>query len=308
MKREQYLKNLSVPEGKIDVVLDTDAYNEIDDQFAIGYMLRNTRKFNIKGICAAPFLNGKSTCASDGMEKSYNEIRKLLSLAEMSGLENSVFKGSEEFLKDEKTAVRSEAADFIAALADDYSPEKPLYIVAIGAITNVASALLKNPKMTENCVVVWLGGHGVHMPLAASEFNMKQDIAAARVVFGCGIPLVQLPCGGVVDHFLTSKYELDHWLKGKNTLCDYLYNNTVQEADSYAAGKPWTRVIWDVTAVAWLLNENSKFMAERLMPSPIPEYDGHYAFDPTRHLIKYVYNINRDSLFEDLFNKLGENG
>lgn len=307
MNREQYLKNLSVPEGKIDVVLDTDAYNEIDDQFAIGYMLRNTQKFNIKGICAAPFLNGKSTCASDGMEKSYNEIRKLLSLAEMSGLENSVFKGSEEFLKDEKTAVRSEAADFIAALADDYSPEKPLYIVAIGAITNVASALLKNPKMTENCVVVWLGGHGVHMPLAASEFNMKQDIAAARVVFGCGIPLVQLPCGGVVDHFLTSKYELEHWLKGKNALCDYLYNNTVQEADSYAAGKPWTRVIWDVTAVAWLLNENSKFMAERLMPSPIPEYDGHYAFDPTRHLIKYVYNINRDSLFEDLFNKLGEN-
>lgn len=308
MKREQYLKNLSVPEGKIDVVLDTDAYNEIDDQFAIGYMLRNTQKFNIKGICAAPFLNGKSTCASDGMEKSYNEIRKLLSLAEMSGLENSVFKGSEEFLKDEKTAVRSEAADFIAALADDYSPEKPLYIVAIGAITNVASALLKNPKMTENCVVVWLGGHGVHMPLAASEFNMKQDIAAARVVFGCGIPLVQLPCGGVVDHFLTSKYELEHWLKGKNALCDYLYNNTVQEADSYAAGKPWTRVIWDVTAVAWLLNENSKFMAERLMPSPIPEYDGHYAFDSNRHLIKYVYNINRDSLFEDLFNKLGENG
>lgn len=308
MKREQYLKNLSVPEGKIDVVLDTDAYNEIDDQFAIGYMLRNTQKFNIKGICAAPFLNGKSTCASDGMEKSYNEIRKLLSLAEMSSLENSVFKGSEEFLKDEKTAVRSEAADFIAALADDYSPEKPLYIVAIGAITNVASALLKNPKMTENCVVVWLGGHGVHMPLAASEFNMKQDIAAARVVFGCGIPLVQLPCGGVVDHFLTSKYELEHWLKGKNALCDYLYNNTIQEADSYAAGKPWTRVIWDVTAVAWLLNENSKFMAERLIPSPIPEYDGHYAFDSNRHLIKYVYNINRDSLFEDLFNKLGENG
>ena len=308
MKREQYLKNLSVPEGKIDVVLDTDAYNEIDDQFAIGYMLRNTQKFNIKGICAAPFLNGKSTCASDGMEKSYNEIRKLLSLAEMSSLENSVFKGSEEFLKDEKTAVRSEAADFIAALADDYSPEKPLYIVAIGAITNVASALLKNPKMTENCVVVWLGGHGVHMPLAASEFNMKQDIAAARVVFGCGIPLVQLPCGGVVDHFLTSKYELEHWLKGKNALCDYLYNNTIQEADSYAAGKPWTRVIWDVTAVAWLLNENSKFMAERLIPSPIPEYDGHYAFDSNRHLIKYVYNINRDSLFEDLFNKLGEKG
>ena len=46
MKQEQYFKNLTAPKGKIDVVLDTDAYNEIDDQFAISYMLLNTHKFD----------------------------------------------------------------------------------------------------------------------------------------------------------------------------------------------------------------------------------------------------------------------
>ena len=57
MTQEQYLKNLTVPTGKIDVVLDTDAYNEIDDQFAISYLLKKPEKLQVQGICAAPFFN-----------------------------------------------------------------------------------------------------------------------------------------------------------------------------------------------------------------------------------------------------------
>lgn len=303
MDLKQYLENLNPPKEHVDVVLDTDAYNEIDDQFAISYMLRCPDRFTLRGICAAPFLNSRSVSAADGMEKSYQEILTLLTLAKREDLKPIVYRGSQRFLPDEATPVPSDAADFMAELANRYSPEKPLYIVAI---TNVASAILKNPAMKERCVIVWLGGHGTHMPHAASEFNMKQDIAAARIVFGCGVPLVQLPCRGVVDRFATSKPELAYWLKGKNALCDYLYETAVSEADSYAAGKPWTRVIWDVTAVAWLLNGDGRFMQDKLIPSPIPEYDRHYAADGTRHLIRYVYQINRDALFEDLFRKLRE--
>ena len=306
MTQEQYIKNLTAPKGKIDVVLDTDAYNEIDDQFAIAYMLKLPQKFCVKGICAAPFFNSRSTSPADGMHKSYDEILKLLKLAGKEALQPWVFRGSENYLPDETTPVESAAADFMAELAEHYSPENPLYIVAIGAITNVASAILKNPSMKENCVVVWLGGHGVHMPDGVNEFNMVQDIAAARVVFGCGVPLVQLPCFGVVSAFTTSKYELQHWLAGKNALCDYLCENAISEADSYAKGKPWTRVIWDVTAVAWLVDGQSRFMAEKCLPSPIPGYDKQYSFDESRHLIKYVYAIYRDALFEDLFSVLGE--
>lgn len=306
MTQGQFFANLTVPKGKVDIVLDTDAYNEIDDQFAICYMLGHTDKFRIKGICAAPFLNQKASSALEGMQKSYDEIVKLLQLANENAMKELVKKGSGQYLPDEHTPVESEAADFMANLADNYSPENPLYIVAIGAATNVASAILKNPAIKENCVIIWLGGHGMHIPIPAGEFNMCQDIAAARILFGCGVPLVQLPCYGVVDRFTTSKYELQHWLKGKNALCDYLYENTVREAESYAAGKPWTRVIWDVSAVAWLLNEEDKFMQDRLIHSLVPEYDKHYAYDDNRHFIKYVYRINRDALFEDLFQVLGE--
>lgn len=308
MNIEQYIKNLSYNNDKVDVILDTDAYNEVDDQFAIAYMLANTDKLNVKGICAAPFFNELSSSAFDGMEKSYNEILKLLSLMKLESMNDTVFRGSDKYLENETTPTVSDAASFMASLADKYSPEKPLYIVAIGAITNVASAILMNPNMKENCVIVWLGGHGTHVPKAACEFNMRQDIAAARVIFGCGVPLVQLPCGGVVDIFTTGKYELEHFLRGKNELCDYLCDHVIEAADSYAAGKPWSRVIWDVTAIAWLLNKDSRFMRDMLIPSPIPEYDQNYGEDKTRHLIKYVYKIWRDNLFTDLYKKLADFG
>ena len=62
------------------------------------------------------------------------------------------------------------------------------------------------------------------------EFNCKQDVAAARVVFSSGAPLVLLPCMGVVSAFTATGPELEYWLKGKNALCDYLVGNTIGEA------------------------------------------------------------------------------
>ena len=303
MTNEQYIKNLSHPTKIIDVILDTDAYNEVDDQFAISYMLCHRDRLNIKGFCAAPFFNNLSISPADGMNKSYNELFNLIRLAGENDLLDCIYKGSDRYLPDENTPVESDAADFMAKLANDYSPENPLYIVAIGAITNVASAILKNPAMRENTVIVWLGGHGTHMPNTA-EFNMVQDIAAARIIFGCGVPFVQLPCWGVVDRFSVSKYELKHFLEGKNDLCDYLAKHTIEIADKDAHGGFWGRVLWDVTAVAWLVNDDHRFMDDMLIPSPIPEYDSHYSTDPERHLMRYVYNIKREPLLFDMFVKL----
>ena len=302
MTNERRLQNLSVPNGRIDVVLDTDAYNEIDDQFAIAYLLKSKDKLTTKALYAAPFLNDKSISPEDGMNRSYDEIIKILSLM---GEKAEVYRGSVRYLDDETTPVISDAAKDLAHRAEAYSPENPLYVVAIGAITNVASAILLNPKVAENTVVVWLGGHALHYH-HTQEFNMRQDVAAARVVMGSGVPFVQLPCMGVVSSFTVSKPELEFWLKGKNDLADYLAQNTIKEADSYAQGMAWTRVIWDVTAVAWLLNDEERFMESRVITTPVPTYDNFYATDYNGYPMRYVYNINRDSLMTDLFQKIAE--
>ena len=305
MTHEQLLKNLQVPAGPIDVILDTDTYNEIDYQYALSYLLKSGDKLTVKALCAAPFFNNNSTSPEDGMVRSYNEILHLLKLAGREDLNPIVYEGSRTYLPDEKTPVDSPAAHAIIELAKQYSPEKPLYVVAIGAITNVASALIMEPSIKENIVIVWLGGTALEWPHNA-EFNLMQDVAAARIVFGCGAPLVQLPCAGVVSSFYTTGPELEYWLRGKNSLCDYLIDHTAEEANSYAAGKVWSRVIWDVTTIGWLLNDDNKFMECKILPAPIPQYDDHYSFDFTRHPYCYVWNIKRDALFQDLCDKLSK--
>ena len=99
MTNEQFFKNLESPQKNVDVVLDTDAFNEVDDQYAIVYMLRSS-ELNPVAIYAAPFLNGKSESPADGMEKSYNEIFHILKLAGRTDMNDKVYKGAREYLKD----------------------------------------------------------------------------------------------------------------------------------------------------------------------------------------------------------------
>ena len=300
---ESLLRRLEKPLSRVDVILDTDTYNEIDDQFALAFLIKSDEKLNLKGIYAAPFYNSNSSSPADGMEKSYNEILKILSLMKRDDLKGIVKRGSTAYLPSETEPVDSPAARELAALASGYTENNPLYVISIGAITNVASAILMKPEIINRIVIIWLGGHALSWP-HTKEFNMYQDVAAARVIFGCGAALVQLPCMGVVSAFATSGPELEHWLRGKNALCDYLVDYTTKSAVKDGGLPTWTRVIWDVTAVGWLLDED--FMEDYLCPSPIPQYDNHYSFDPQRHFIRYVYHINRDKLFEALFRKLAD--
>ena len=298
---EQRLRMLECPRGPIDLVLDTDAYNEIDDQFAISYALHASEKINLLALYAAPFHNERSTGPADGMERSYREIFNLLHLAEREDLNPVVFKGSRTYLPDEHTPVDSPAARELVRLARGYSPDKPLFVVAIGAITNVASALLMKPEIRDRIVLVWLGGNALHWH-DNHEFNLFQDIAGARVALGCGAAVVLVPCMGVVDAFATTAPELRENLLGKNALCDYLCNYTISQCNGYKKIACWSKPIWDVTAVGWLLD--GRFMQDEIIQSPIPEYDHRWGQDKRRHVIRYVYHINRDALFADLFAKL----
>jgi len=65
------------PSGSVSIVLDTDAYNEIDDQYAIAYALSATG-IDVEGIYAAPFHNARSAGPGDGMTKSHAELQRVL--------------------------------------------------------------------------------------------------------------------------------------------------------------------------------------------------------------------------------------
>jgi purine nucleosidase len=293
------LKQLEPPTGRVRMVLDTDTYNEVDDQFAVAYAFLSKEKIDLEAVYAAPFHNRRSEGPADGMEKSYQEILRLLKMLGKSP-EGFAFRGSDQYLKDVNNPIRSEAALDLIKKAMTASPEKPLYVVPVGCITNVASAILIEPKIIDNIVVVWLGGNGLNWP-HQREFNLAQDVLAARVVFDSGVPFVVMPCRPVVSHFHTTIPELKYHLAGKNELSDYLYNILVE----YSGGRDtYSKVLWDVTAVAWLVNP--AWIKTNLVHSPVLTDQVTFSTDHSRHFIRIAEELSRDAIFRDMFKKLAE--
>ncbi len=292
------LTRLQPPAGKVQMVLDTDTYNEVDDQFAVVYALLSPEKLDVQALYAAPFFNDRSTGPADGMEKSYQEILRLLEQLDVSP-ENFVFRGSDRYLPDAAHPVESAAArDLVAKAMARSESDDPLYVVAIGAITNVASAILMEPEIIRRIVVVWLGGHAFHWP-DTREFNLWQDVPAARVIFDCGVPVVQLPCMGVVSHLHTTVAEIERYVAGRGAIGDYLAE-TVKGYHKDHFG--WSKVIWDIAAIAYLLD--ASWTPSHLVHSPIVTDQGTWSFDNGRHFIRSAFYVHRDAIFRDLFTKL----
>ncbi len=294
------INQLKAPTGKVRMILDTDTYNEVDDQFALAYAFLSKEKIELEAVYAAPFHNNRSEGPADGMEKSYQEIQRLLKMLGKSP-EGFAFRGSDRYLADVTQPIRSEAALDLVKKAMASSPENPLYVVPVGCITNIASALLIEPRIIKNIVVVWLGGNDLNWP-HQKEFNLKQDVLAAQVVFNSGVPFVVMPCRPVVSHFHTTIPELSYYLKGRNELSDYLYNCVVE----YSGGKEaWSKVIWDVTTVAWLINP--LWIPTNLIHSPVLTDQLTYSVDQSRHFMRMATSVDRDAIFRDLFEKLTKN-
>lgn len=303
MEEGQRLRMLEYPEHPVDVVLDTDAFNEVDDQFALAYLLRNREKLRLQAIYAAPFFNEKVNSPKMGMEKSHEEIMNILALAGATEYREKVYRGAEHFMKNRETPVDSEAVRDLIERALLHSAEQPLYVIGIAAATNIASALLLEPGIRDRMAVIWLGGSGFHCR-EMEEFNLREDISAAQVLFDSGVPLVQLPCWGVVENFSVSRPELEAFLKNRNPLADYLASCVITSTEEWSDTPMWTKTIWDVTAVAWLLNDRQRFMKERIVPCPQITDEGGYRFMRDRHSMQYVYRVERDLLMTDLIRKL----
>lgn len=296
---ERLLARLAFPNRTVRMVLDTDTFNEIDDQFAVVYAMRSPERVKVEAFYAAPFHNELSDGPKDGMEKSYRELEKIAGLLpEMAEVPR--LRGSETYLLGADTPVDSEAARDLVARAMASPEDDPLYVVAIGAITNVASAILLEPRILERVVVVWLGGHALHWP-DTREFNMDQDRHASRVVLDSGVPLVLIPCMGVSSHLATTLSEVRDYVRARGPVGRYLYDTFERcSADHFA----YSRVIWDISTIAYLANEG--WTPSEIVPSPVLTEDGRWGEqDASRHPIRCVRYVHRDGVFRDLFGKLG---
>ena len=344
--RTKILDALKYPDGIVDVVIDTDTYNEVDDQFAIAWALGSPERLNVQAVYAAPFCSRAiqtmlsipeaalrqfahyADTPAEGMEKSYQEILNLFSLMGENP-EGRVFRGSDRYFGEDGQPVESEAARDLVRRAMARREGDRLYVLAIGAITNVASAILMEPRIMDKITVVWLGGQPPHYN-SAIEFNLMQDMTASKLLLDCGVPLVLIPCIGVSSHLAVTLPELDTRLIGKSRIGSYLggivketfnpasvpksdrvmkagYLRSMDDvpaeiADSYLAkATAWSHIIWDISTVGYLINPN--WCATTLVPAPVLNDDMTWQSDPARHPIRLCHYVSRDHMLGDMFAK-----
>ena len=231
---------------KINVILDTDTYNETDDQFAIAYLLKSQDKFNIQAITIAPFQNERDVENDSGINRSYIEAKKVFELCKESS-ENKIFKGATNYIS-KGYSNRNEAVDKIIEIA---LKNEKTYILGIGAITNIALAIKYEPKIIDKIEVIWLGGHTLLNENNLHEANFK-DIEAVKLVFESKVKLTIIPCKGVASNLMTTTHELEKMIKGKSELGDFLYN-TFKDYTETKNKNRWP--LWDISVIAYMLNK-----------------------------------------------------
>lgn len=339
LSEQERLNRMVIPAGKIRLVIDSDAKNEVDDQFAISWALRSPERFSVEAVYAAPFSHtyfhrnlgnpdpAVFECPKAGMESSYQEIIKLF---EFLGepWEGRIFRGAERYIDSEP--VMSEAVEDL--IRRGMASEEPLYVVAIGAATNIASALMAEPRLAEHIVVIWLGGQPAHFPYGI-EFNLTQDIKAAQHLFNCGVPMVWVPCMGVASLLSLSDADVREKLMGKSKIGTYLAQIVLDQftnldkavtratnhrrlnmrgrddmTEEYLAQftsnhVSWSRTIWDVSTIAFMKNPN--WTSSSLIPSPVLCDDCSYGTPAAdRHKIRMVNYCQRDLIFGDMLSCL----
>ncbi len=298
-KDDTKILNLLKPRsGIVRAVLDTDTYNEIDDQFALVQMMLSHERIKVEGIYAAPFsMNERADNPEKGMELSYDEILRLLERINVAH-EKFVFKGVKEYVGSAKNVIEAPAVDELIKKAHEGSADNPLYVIAIGAISNVASALIKDPSIKEKIVVIWLGGNALYWP-HSYDFNLKQDVGGAQILFDCGVPLVMVPCAGVTTHLTTTVPEVEKYIEPHGEIGKFLAMRFKEYSNDH---KGWSKELWDMAAVAWLINE--EWTPTNIIPSPILSDNMTWSVDHRRHSIKIVSMLNRDEIIKDFIFKL----
>jgi purine nucleosidase len=301
---------------KIRVIIDTDTYAEGDDQYAIVHALL-TPKFDVIGIVAEHFGNR----FENTMEKSYDEIKKVLGIMDCNDI--PVFRGEVDSLTEASTLRNSEGVKFIIeqALLED---ERPLFVLNMGAVTNLSAAYLMNPDIAKNLIAIWIGGGPYDK--AIMDFNAGNDVIAANILIGSDIELWQIPMSAYTM-MEVSFHELYYRVKPFGAIGNYIFENLLKVSDVECAkkydyipmvknaskgaksmlirsGEGWS--LGDSPAVGVLITSQAKNMEIRR--AQYIDKDGSYkAYVSDERMIRVYHSIDSRIILEDFFAKIRYN-
>lgn len=282
-------------EARKRVIVNTDAKNEADDQFAIVHAIL-TPSFELHGIIPAHFGTRRTT---ESLKESHDETIKLLELMNLKD-EIRVEDGAPHGIPDESTPVDSPGARFIIeeALKDD---DRPLHIAFYGPLTDMASAILLEPEIQDrNIRVIWIGGGP--WPSGGQEFNLSNDIHAANVVMKSRVEVWQVP-QNTYRTLGVSYAELIEKIYDKGEIGKYLVDQLIE---FNAATRPDMefRSLGDSPCIGIIMDPNCGDWEWR--PAPLFDELMHYVHTGQYRPIRVYENVLTRFIHEDFFAKLAQ--
>ena len=316
-------------DGVLDIVIDTDLTNEIDDEFALVQAILSPERLNILAIHAAPYSlsqelveNGALTDLgvrlliedlealgldlsatpvtepAEAVEEAYAMAQQIATLMDFQP-SGGIHRGSDRFLPDMQTPVQSDAATNLIELALE-PRDSPLIVVAVGAITNVASALLQEPSIAENIIVVWTAAYPSFWPHPNNSFNLVQDVDAARVVFESGAPVVYIPGYFVGEKIRVTLPEMVEYIQGKGEVGDFLYA-LYEDFPLFGGHYAKSKVLWDMVTIGYLLDPTS--FDERQVPAMTLDEERHWVPGTGAPVVEPI-DFERDRIMKDFYEKM----
>ena len=272
------------PKGQpIRVIFDTDAKNEIDDIWALALAVLSPERFKIEGFVAANFDNERPEAGPGSIEASFKEVHLILEKAGLAG-RYPVFHGSPP-MRYKFEPSESEGVDFIIDKAMQSTPDDPLWIVGLGAATDIASAYLKEPRIAERVVVFW--HFRTRWPEKCWNFNVIGDVKAARIVFHSDLSFVLFDTG---THLYCPMEESQQYLSC-GALGKYLHEYRYESAYYRSP----TKGFFDLGDIAALLNPD--LASWEVTDCPEVDWDLSYKFTKTKGSILRCRDIDRDATF-----------
>lgn len=242
--------------GRVKVLIDNDLCGDGDGLFHLVHQLLCSSS-DVRGIVGAHVgaarggawgQNAGEATARNNAEISVSRANEILELVGKAGT-ITVKPGAPGPMTDARTPIESEGARLIIEEAHKASPERPLYLLFGGPLTDIASAWLLDPSISKNVILLWIGGQeypfGHPFPPEyfrgnnLVEYNLRLDVKSAQTVFNeSDLTVWQIP-RDVYRQSLYSMAELDDKIAPQGKIGEYLSGKLggfARMADTYVLG------------------------------------------------------------------------
>ena len=288
----------SFSHARIPVILSTDTGNEIDDQWVVVHILTQP-EFDVLGVISvhAPTLPppaGRST---------YLVLLDVVENRIKMKAHPPILEGASLPLADAQTPRPNEGVDFIIESSRKFSKNNRLDVLAIGAATDVASAILKDPTIVDRIRVFGMGFKS--WSEGGDEFNVLNDVKAWQVILKSEVP-VAIGCGDVAHASLSlSLDQARELVSGHGPLGNWLWNEfdafywrhiKPMRKDDFS--KTWT--IWDEISLAYLLGMTT----QQDYPRPVLRDDLKFDHPKTDRTITWVTDVDEKRVWKDFLERI----